>query len=150
MKLTDEIYQRMVSCPQVPPETGGIIGSSDGEIIDSLIFDFGLSNGNGGVYIPNVNFINQNIIEWAESGIKFYGIFHTHILQWSDLSNGDKTYITQILTTMPSGVNRLYFPLVFPNRNLKCYVAIREDNIVNIINDDIKIIKKAREKNEKE
>lgn len=141
MRIVKEIYDQMLAAPIVPPEIGGILGTSDKKIIDYVVFDIGLSKDNGGVYVPNTDFLNQNIEEWLKRGIEFEGIFHTHAPQWPDLSNADKAYIIHVLKAMPSSKQKLCFPLVFPGRNMKGYIAKRHGNIIDIIDDNIEILR---------
>lgn len=145
MKIKEEIYLQLLACPTVPPECGGIIGSKNGEIITHAIFDNYNKADEGIVYIPNTQFLNQTIKKWAKCGIKFLGIFHTHAPQWPTLSNGDKVYIIDILNAMPATIQFLYFPLVFPGEKIKNYIAKKNGNTVNIVDDDIEIIKKEEE-----
>ena len=43
------------------------------------------------------------------------------------------------MQAMPSQIQYLYFPIVFKN-NMLIYKAIRENNIVKIVQEDIEII----------
>lgn len=130
----------MIECPQVPPETGGIMGTNDGEIINHIIFDKGIDRNNGGMYIPNTKLFNDFIAEWNTNGIEFRGIFHTHASRWPSLSVDDKIYIVKILDAMPPGLKYLYFPVVFPKQTIKAYVAYKKGTVINIIDDDIEIV----------
>lgn len=47
-------------------------------------------------YTPNVTMLNSCLVEWSESGIEFYGLFHTHFYGVSSLSKGDEIYIKDI------------------------------------------------------
>ena len=145
MQIKEEIYSQLLACPTVPHECGGIIGSKNGEIVTHAIFDNNNKTNEGIVYIPNIQFLNQTIEEWAKCGIEFFGVFHTHALQWPTLSNGDKVYIIDILNAMPAAKQFLYFPLVFPGKKIKNYIAMKKENTVNIVDDDIEIIKKEEE-----
>lgn len=140
MKLTKKIYEQIISCPQVPPETGGILGISGGEIVNHFSFDGGLPNNNGGTYIPDIVSLNRKIEKWAEKGIQFCGLVHTHASQWPNLSNDDRIYIANILHAMPAKIKSLYFPLILPSHNLKGYIAIKKNGVVNIIDDVIEVI----------
>ena len=46
MKILKEVYEKMMACPGVPPESGGILGTSDGRIINHVLFDKGLQEDN--------------------------------------------------------------------------------------------------------
>ena len=145
MKILQDVYMQLLACPTVPPECGGIIGSENGRIITHLMFDRCLDVNEGIVYIPNTQFLNKTIKEWNACGIEFLGIFHTHAPQWPALSNGDKVYIVDILSAMPPDIQFLYFPLIFKKKKMKNYIAKRNGKAVNIVDDDIEIIKKEEE-----
>jgi hypothetical protein len=138
MLLKKYVYTQLLNCSAVPPETGGILGMTD-NIIDVVAFDNGIST-NSCIYSPDISVLNNIISKWEEEGIIFSGMFHTHILKWSELSINDKKYIERILIAMPITINELYFPLVFPNNFIKGYVAYKIDNKVCISEDDIKIV----------
>lgn len=150
MKITKNIYTKLLNCPRVPPECGGIIGSKHGDIITHVVLDKGCLSDAGIMYIPNTQFLNQTIAEWEKSGIKFRGIFHTHAPQWTELSNEDRVYIIDILKAMPASIKFLYFPLVFPGIQIKNYITQKTGNAFDIVDDDIEIIGKEEEsQNEK-
>lgn len=150
MIITKNIYTKLLNCPRVPPECGGIIGSGHGNVITHVVFDKGCPPDAGIMYIPNTQFLNQTIKKWEKRGIKFRGIFHTHAPQWADLSNDDKVYIIDILNALPPSIEFLYFPLVFPDMQIKNYIARKNENAFDIVDDDIEIIRKEEEsRNEK-
>lgn len=59
-------------------ETGGILGSCEGEVIDCFCFDKGIMN-TGNSYNPNVKYLNEILEEWNDNNIKFIGIIHSHM-----------------------------------------------------------------------
>ena len=140
MLVSKKVYYQMISCPNIPPESGGILGTSNGIIINQFVFDRGLVVNNSCIYSPNTIYLNQVIKEWERQDIKFSGIFHTHAIQWPTLSNGDKYYIAKVLNALYPGIQKLYFPLVFPGKNIKAYLAIKEKGNIVIDEDYIKII----------
>lgn len=129
--ITD-IINRSVS--DLPPETGGILGSTDGIRIDRVVMD--LPRGDQlkmCAYFPNVAFLNQTIAQWLANGVSFMGIFHTHFFGVKTLSFGDRKYINEIMKAMPSAVDTLYFPLfVLPEREMICYKALRTNRTAEI------------------
>ena len=125
MKINQCIYEKLLRLPNVPPETGGILGSKNGEI-DTMILDVTKPSCHGGIYVPNVSFLNECIAGWNENGIVFQGIFHTHALNWPDLSSEDKEYIVKIMNAMPDSIQKLYFPLVFPSDFIRIFSAERK------------------------
>jgi hypothetical protein len=48
-------------------------------------------------------------------------------------------YLAVTVQAMPSQIRYLYFPIVFKN-NMLIYKAVRENNIVKIVQEDIEII----------
>lgn len=126
-----------------PPETGGILGSHDNELIDELVMDEPnprtIKNCS---YTPNISFLNQNIELWQSNNINFKGLFHTHYYGIKTLSCGDKKYINEIMCGLPKCIQYLYFPIfVLPNRELICYNAIRGNKAI-LIEEEPLIIEK--------
>ena len=124
-----------------PPETGGILGSNDGNIITNVIVDRNMEASiKRCIYSPNVDFLNECIATWAEENIVFMGIFHTHFMGVETLSDADKKYIHEIMEAMPKEIESLFFPVfVLPNRILACYKVERRC-IMEIKRDNLKII----------
>ena len=125
-----------------PPESGGILGSIDDNIITEILKDkVKVSSNKICCYEPNVCFLNQQIAKWSTKGISFKGIFHTHFVGVSTLSLADKKYIHKIMKNMPTQIKYLYFPIfVLPNRELVCYKAEKFKNEINIFPEDVTII----------
>jgi len=142
MKIYLDIYQQLLSCPAVPPETGGILGGKHG-VVDQILFDQAKSIHDSGKYIPNVQYLNKMIDIWQIDGIEFYGMFHSHKMDWSTLSGDDKKYIRHIMESMPDVIHTLYFPLVFSGIGVKGFRAVRGVSGVYIMQDDINIIEKG-------
>lgn len=136
-----DIYQKMLSSfPAVPPEGGCILGSYD-DVVCSFEYDSGLPRLDMAVYIPNIETINQVIHQWFKQGIEFYGLAHSHPQGQTSLSSSDVAYIHTIMRAMPSYIERLYFPLVFPGERVISFVAVRHHNQIDILPDDISIIR---------
>jgi len=129
------------SVSDYPPETGGILGSSDGQLIDKLVMDIPIETTDRPCsYSPNVEFLNENIATWQKHGVSFMGIFHTHFVGVKTLSHGDKKYINTIMATMPDTIEYLYFPVfVLPERILVCYKAQRVCDEVEISSEELEI-----------
>jgi len=134
------IYNQLIKSPEVPPETGGILGGKN-SIVDTIFFDNGKKGSKGIKYIPNIDLINKCIEQWVYKGVEFLGIFHTHSTAWGSLSNGDKKYIEIIMAVMPESIQCLFFPIVFPNECIKSFRAEKKSQKIYIVKDDIKIIR---------
>jgi hypothetical protein len=130
VKINKDIYEKLLNTPEVPPESGGILGGKD-QIISKVMFDQGLITREG-QYKPDVMFLNQTIKGWSRCGIEFYGIFHTHAKQWLDLSGEDKKYIVKIMNSMPDSVHEILFPIVFPEYTVSWFKAEKHYETVDI------------------
>lgn len=137
MKISKEInnviHNSFKNCQR---ECGGIIGGFN-DIVTTFEFDNGLYNENSGCYIPNTKLLNQCIEEWYSKNISFYGIIHNHLTQYASLSNDDFKYIKKIMLSMPQSIDKLYFPIVLPKHTINSFKAIRKENEISIVSDDI-------------
>lgn len=127
----------------LPVETGGILGSQNGNLINEVVLDLQEpSAAKRCSYSPNVAFLNRNIELWQKEDVVFKGIFHTHYFGVKTLSCGDRAYINEIMLSMPEGVNSLYFPVyVMPERQMICYKAVRTGKTVCIQTEKVVIEK---------
>lgn len=139
MVIEKELYQRILRrFPSVPPESGCILGAKD-HIVCSFAYDRGSPRLDMAVYMPNVEALNQVIQRWASEGTQFCGLAHSHPCGQRSLSCSDIAYIHAIMRAMPAGIDQLYFPLVFPGEEIISFVAVRRQNRIDILPDDIKI-----------
>lgn len=94
MKMVKSVYKKILdNVPTHMPETGGMLGGQDGTVT-KVVFDDGKDDDFRRChYTPNVTMLNSCLVEWSESGIEFYGLFHTHFYGVSSLSKGDEIYI---------------------------------------------------------
>lgn len=131
MKITQTALNKIVFLsPKKPPETGGILGSKNDDVITDVIFDKrNLSNSNKMCcYAPDVVFFNKQIERWLSSDINFKGVFHTHFAGVKTLSKADVKYVFSIMNNMPDEIVELHFPIfVVPNCELICYTASRTE-----------------------
>lgn len=126
MQITKEAFAIIKEGVGTPAyEIGGIIGSSDGEVIDKVIMDnIEAPPQKACSYRPNTEYLNKQIARWQDDGIEFRGVFHSHFAEVKTLSNGDIKYINEIIMAMPDSVKYLYFPLyVLPSGKLVGYRA---------------------------
>ena len=141
MKITREIYNSILQkCSGFSVETGGIIGGKN-NIISEFEFDMGTNSSTEWNYYPDVERLNSCIENWQNEDVEFYGIIHSHFQDTQQLSFGDGMYIQKIMLSMPAHINHLYFPIVLPQREIIAFRAIRLESEINIIKDDIKIVK---------
>ena len=139
---SDIVYRINDSITGYPPETGGILGSLDGETITHFVMDeIGQTPERMCSYSPNVEFLNNYIENWSQENIAFKGIFHTHFAGVQTLSKADEKYIHEIMDAMPEEMDALYFPIfVLPDRKLVCYKAQRNDKKTLISIDQLVVI----------
>ncbi len=123
-------------------EIGGILGSSDKDLADSIVIDYvPLEAPKACAYYPNIEFLNRKIAEWQKDNIVFMGMFHTHFAGVKTLSRADIQYINDIMASMPDSVKHLYFPIyVLPDKKLICYCAVKEINIVKIYEEELHVV----------
>lgn len=139
MKIKKAIYDKILNfCPDVPPETGGIIGQQNG-IIGFAEFDSGAIQMESAVYVPDVEKLNSVIEKWNSSGIEFVGMFHSHQIGQETLSGDDIEYIKTIFDSMPDSITELYFPIVIPKSHIISYKAIRKNHRICIEKDSVVI-----------
>lgn len=139
MKITKKALNSILfSSKKAIYETGGILGAKDG-VIEYTVFDKGLKHAKCS-YEPDVDYLNAAIKKWQENNIEFIGMFHVHFFDVKTLSPEDTDYIKKILSAMPEGIDRLYFPIVCTTGVIIPYVAIREANEINIIKDILEVI----------
>lgn len=139
MKIRKEVLCQINEfSPEHPPEIGGILGSREKGVVTDVVFDRSQASGNKMCYYaPNVDYLNQRIKEWSDSGVQFSGVFHIHFAGVPSLSEADRKYIYEIMHCMPSEIKQLYFPVfVMPERELICYIADR----TKIYNDTLYLI----------
>jgi len=139
--IHDRILNNMIA---VPPETGGIIGGKNG-IVTNFEFDkYDVDNSFENSYTPNVDYLNKIITRWLGEGIRFLGIFHSHVENEVSLSLPDRGYIQQIMESIPDSIERLYFPLIFPRKKMLVFVAQRDGNVVKIREEEVVLLRNGK------
>lgn len=140
MHITYEVYKKLLALPEVPPETGGIIAGKN-HIVTKIHLDNGKKRKETPtMYRPDFSALNQVIASWQREGFEFYGVFHSHSNTDRALSPADRKYIARIMLAMPSPIQTLHFPLVFPNDTILFYRADRCDTEVSITCEEIEIL----------
>lgn len=138
MYITKEVYNKIVDkTPKPPPEMGGAIFQKN-DVVSQFVFDNGLCE--YGKYTPNVDFLNNQIKEFAEKGYEFCGVFHSHFPFGEKLSDDDKKYIEIITSSLKNQINKLYFPIILPSDKLISYCSYIKDGKVIITDDNLFII----------
>ena len=142
MIIMENVYNDvMEKCAISHIETGGILGGKN-DIIFKFEFDKGTNLSSVQHYYPNIEGLNACLENWLIENIDFYGIVHSHIHKLRDLSSNDIQYIQTIMNAMPEKIQLLFFPIVLPGKEMLSFKAIRQNNKINIVTDDIKIYKR--------
>ncbi|MBQ2446641.1 MAG: hypothetical protein II272_09410 [Oscillospiraceae bacterium] len=139
MIIDKHVYQSLLyTFLPVPPETGCILGSKNG-VICEFEYDMGSQELMAAIYTPNVKRLNQVISDWRKRGIDFCGLAHSHPSLQRTHSANDISYIKTIMRSLPVSVDKLYFPLVFPNKDMVSFFALRGDTGIQILDDEIEL-----------
>ena len=137
MIIKAEIYDQILCAfPAVPPESGCILGVRE-DSVDCFVHDYEAPTVDRAIYTPNIEVLNQVIAQWAERGIRFCGLAHSHPHGQESLSSGDVHYINTIMQAMPVSMKYLYFPLVFPGEKMVSFIASRNQRGLYILPDEI-------------
>lgn len=140
MRLLRSVYEILLSCPPVPPESGGILGENNG-IVCEVCLDPAKQSLTQAEYCPDAAYLNAVISGWEKADICFCGIFHTHLPEQTRLSSGDIEYINSVFQNLPASVEQLYFPVVLPGIGVLSYLASRKERSISICEDNIVIEK---------
>ncbi len=143
MVITKSVFEKIKSALFASSyEAGGILGSEDNTVISHIVIDVPIqAPACACSYSPNIEFLNKQIENWQINQILFKGVFHSHFAGVKTLSKGDIQYIYTILNSMPSEIEYLYFPIfVFPQNELVCYKAIKQQNKISILYEDLYIV----------
>ena len=139
MVISLSLYYRIVHAFRpVPPENGGIIGLINGEVC-VFCLDKAAAITDRNRYIPNAAFLSDEATKWAENGIRFAGVVHSHPQNQKELSSQDRRYICEIVKALQCDSEPLFFPIVFPGEKMLSYAARYDGNEIIIEPDEITI-----------
>lgn len=138
MIIEKNLYNQILNYDYPSYESGIVLGGTNNQIT-KIYFDC-VSKGEN-YYSPNTKIINRVIENWERYNIEFLGLAHTHPCFQIKLSSVDKEYIKNILFAMPKEITQLYFPVVLPNKQIVSYLCKLKNNHLQVIEDDIKIVK---------
>lgn len=110
--ITAEVFQDIKdTIGRVRPESGGILGSSDGVHIDHYYFDRTAIT-SGASYQMDHEKLNEVIHEWNDTGAaRFVGVIHSHPFGFNRPSEGDRLLAMEIIETMDVD-GELFTPIV--------------------------------------
>lgn len=140
MRITEDMFFALLTAfPTVPPEAGGILGSSDGgKTVTHFVYDPGTVCRDRAIYIPNTEYLNRKIAEMERNGILFCGLVHSHLPTQDSLSKDDRQYLRRVMAAMPESISVLYAPIVLPNTAVIPFSIHRQND--TIIKEPLEVI----------
>lgn len=117
VNITRQVFEKIINTiGSKLPESGGMLGTSDGEVIDTYVFDENALT-DSSEYNPNIESLNHIIEkEWAERGIILIGMIHSHPQLIIKPSSADLQYARNIIQSF-EGMKYLYIPIVNSSLN---------------------------------
>lgn len=113
-----------------PPEQGGILGMKDG-VISAFVLDNSEQKTESAEYSPNTQFLNRQIEKWADEGIEFCGILHSHPSGQTTLSGSDMEYIKELYHVNP-WLEKTYFPLIIDGCDMIVYAVEKSNGKIEV------------------
>ena len=113
-----------------PPEQGGILGMKDG-VISAFVLDNSEQKTESAEYSPNTQFLNRQIEKWADEGIEFCGILHSHPSGQTTLSGSDMEYIKE-LYHVNLWLEKTYFPLIIHGCDMIVYAVEKSNGKIEV------------------
>lgn len=113
-----------------PPEQGGILGMKDG-VISAFVLDNSEQKTESAEYSPNTQFLNRQIEKWADEGIEFCGILHSHPSGQTTLSGSDMEYIKELYHVNP-WLEKTYFPLIIDGCDMIVYAVEKSNGQIEV------------------
>lgn len=113
-----------------PPEQGGILGMKDG-VISAFVLDNSEQKTESAEYSPNTQFLNRQIEKWADEGIEFCGILHSHPSGQTTLSGSDMEYIKE-LYHVNLWLEKTYFPLIIDGCDMIVYAVEKSNGKIEV------------------
>ena len=115
LHMTRQVYDQICNTiGRHPPESGGILGSSDGgKTIDRFYFD-ATARVTGGTYSPDTEVINRVLAHWDAQDILLVGFVHSHPKGYAKPSEGDYRYVKAIMSALDI-TDDFFMPIVIVN-----------------------------------
>lgn len=113
-----------------PPEQGGILGMKNG-VISAFVLDNSEQKTESAEYSPNTQFLNRQIEKWADEGIEFCGILHSHPSGQTTLSGSDMEYIKE-LYHVNLWLEKTYFPLIIDGCDMIIYAVEKSNGKIEV------------------
>jgi proteasome lid subunit RPN8/RPN11 len=111
IKMTSQVFAQIKnSIGTLPSETGGMLGTTDGETIDHFYFD-NAAKTSGVIYVPNIQNISKVLnVDWENSKAAFSGFIHSHPYGMTYPSGPDEEYAIRIMKKFK--IHYFYMPIV--------------------------------------
>ena len=152
LNMTEEVLSQIrETIGKRRPESGGILGSSDGKTIDHYYFDVYAATSSG-TYTMNTKALNAEIRRWNDNDIRFMGIIHSHPKGVTAPSSQDIANAKHIIDIVDVG-GELMIPIVQVSDdlsgdiNIYPYVVKRS---VSVEKPQLNIVSSARDAKEQE
>jgi hypothetical protein len=116
IKINEDVFNSIKDkIGTLKPETGGLLGSKDGYLIDNFFFDESAET-NETTYTPNTDFLNDLIEkDWQIKGINVIGFVHSHPNGNLNPSEDDIIYANKIMDAL--GMDIFYMPIVSSSKD---------------------------------
>jgi hypothetical protein len=109
-------------------ESGGLIGSKEGQVIDAFCFDKGRAESIT-EYIPDVYILQRQLFTWYKEGIVFKGFIHSHA-SCGELSSKDIHMARKIMGT--NQLTSILMPVFVINSNKIIWYEVNEESVVHL------------------
>ena len=135
MQISQHVFDEIViTLGSSSNESGGLFGSkNDRDIIDIFYFDKGRRS-NASEYVPEIDVLQQQLILWNMSHIKFKGIIHSHTI--SDKLSPKDIYMARKILIM-NKISSIYMPIYQINNPKLIWYEVSDKDVVLIDSPEI-------------
>jgi len=125
-KVTTEVLDKIKSLMMsTVNESGGLLGTSNGKVIDLFWFDEG-RRCNARTYNPDVKRWEERLLIWYDRKIEFCGIIHSH-LNKQILSSRDVKMAREILKL--NSINHVVMPVLVMKTGEVIWYLVSEERV---------------------
>jgi len=133
VKVSCELINRIMDLlGSTDYESGGLLGSSNGDVVDTLYFDIGRRCSYTD-YFPNVSLWEEQLQKWSESQIQLVGIIHSHINS-EKLSEKDVVMARRVVTA--NSLECIQMPVFVLNEKRIVWYEVSSD-YVNVLSFEV-------------
>ena len=109
-------------------ESGGLIGSRNGDILDAFYYDEGRRS-NDNEYAPSVDELQKQLNNWSKEHIEFKGIIHSHIIS-DRLSPQDIQMAYKIISM--NTLSSILMPVFLLSEQRIIWYEVNKDSVICI------------------